>query len=82
MMRRDILRRRIRMCRLTLLLPIPVLLTFGFASWNSSEAHRQLLNVLWYASLFIYAGLALIPGRRISEAKKELDTLISVDCPK
>jgi hypothetical protein len=83
MMRRDILRRRIRICRIILVLPIPILSAFALAVWNSSDAHRHLFNVLWYASLFLYAALAIIPGRRISEAKEELDTLNhSVDCPK
>jgi hypothetical protein len=83
MTRSNILRRRIRIFRLTLLLPLPVLLALGLVVWNSSEVHRHFLNVLWYASLSIYAGLALIPGSRLSEAKQELDMLNhSVDCPK
>lgn len=75
MKRRDILRRRIRICRTILVLQIAVQLAFGVAVWNSSDVHRHLFNVLWYVSLFIQAGLALIPGKCISEAKEELDAL-------
>jgi hypothetical protein len=42
------------------------------AVWNPPEMYRHLINVLWYGSLFIHAGLALFLGRRISHAKEEL----------
>jgi hypothetical protein len=45
------------------------------AMWNPPDLHRHLFNVLWYASLFIQAGVALIPGKCISDAKEELDAL-------
>lgn len=72
---RDRLKRRIRICRTILVLQAAVELAFGVAVWNPPNVHRHLFNVLWYASLFIQAGFALILGRRISEAKSELDTL-------
>lgn len=75
MERRDILSRRIRICRTILVLQLAVELAFGVAVWYFSDAHRHLFNHLWYASLFIQTGLMLIPGKRISEAKEELDTL-------
>jgi hypothetical protein len=75
MKRRDILRRRIRICRTIIVLLIAVELAFGVVVWNSPEVHQHLLNALWYASLFIWAGSGLILGKRISGAKEELDTL-------
>jgi hypothetical protein len=72
---RDILKRRIRICRTILVLQTAAELAFAVAVWNPPDVHRHLFNVLWYASLFIQAGLALILGKRISEAKGELDAL-------
>ncbi len=72
---RDIPKRRIRICRTILVLQGAVELAFAVAVWNLPDVHRHLFNVLWYASLFIQAGFALILGRRISESKEELDAL-------
>lgn len=71
---RDILKRRIRICRTILVLQTAAELAFAVVVWNPPDVHRHLINVLWYASLFIQAGFALILGRRISEAKRELET--------
>jgi hypothetical protein len=71
----DILTRRIRKYRTILVLQTAAELGLAVAVWNPPDAHRHLFNVLWCASLFIQAGFALILGRRISEAKCELDTL-------
>jgi len=68
----DILKRRIRICRTILVLQTAAELAFAVAVWNPPDAHRHLFNVLWYASLFIQAGFALILGRRISEASELL----------
>ncbi len=75
MKQRDIVKRRIQICRTILVLQIAVQLPFFVAAWNPSDVHRHLFHVLLYASLFIQGGLALILGKRISEAKEELDTL-------
>ena len=75
MKERDILKRRIRICRTIPVLQIAVQLAFAVAVWNPPDVHRHLFNVLWYASLFIQVGVAFILGKRISEAKEELDTL-------
>jgi len=75
MKERDMLKRRIRICRTILVLQIAVQLPFFVAAWNPPDVHRHLFNFLFYASLFIQAGAALILGKRISEAKAELDTL-------
>jgi hypothetical protein len=72
---RAVLQRRIRVCRTVLVLQIAVQLAFSVVVWNSPDVHRHLFNILGYASLFIQAGLALILGRHISEAKQELGTL-------
>ena len=75
MARCDTLRHRIRICRAILILQIVVELPFFVAAWNPPDMHRHLFHLLLYASLFIQAGLALILGKRISEAKEELGTL-------
>lgn len=72
---RDILKRRIRICRTILVLQTATVLAFAVAVWNPPDVHRHLFHVRWYTSLFIQAGFALFLGRRISEAKRELDTL-------
>jgi len=73
--KRDVLRRRIRTCRTIMFLHIAVVIVSIVAVWNPPDMHRRLFNRLWYASLFIQAGFAFIQGRRISEAKEELDEL-------
>ncbi len=75
MKERDIVKRRIRICRTILVLQTAVQLAFSVAVWNPPDVHRHLFIVLWCASLFIQAGVMLILGKRISEAKEELDTL-------
>lgn len=75
MSRRDILRRRIQKCRAILVLQMVIQFSFAVVVWNAPDAHRHFFNLLWYGSLFIQAGLALIPGRRISEAREELNTV-------
>jgi hypothetical protein len=75
MTRRDILRRRIRICRTIIVLQVAVQAAFGVAVWNPPAAHRHLFHVLWYASLFVQAGLALVMGKGISGAKEELGAM-------
>lgn len=73
MNQRDLLKRRIRISRIALVLQTVAQLTFAVAVWNCSDVHRNLLNRLWYMSLFVQLASAFILGRRISEAKLELD---------
>jgi len=75
MSERDILKRRIQICRTLLVIQTVAVLALSVAVWNPSDAHRHLFNVLWYASLFIWMGPAIILGKRISGAKTRLDTL-------
>ncbi len=75
MNQRDKVKRRIRICRTILVLQIAVELPFFVAAWKPPDVHRHLFHVLLYASLFIQGGLALILGKRISEAKQDLGTL-------
>lgn len=75
MKKRDILKRRIRVCKTIGVVQIAVQLAFFVAVWNAHDMHRHLFNVLWYAFLFIQGGVLLILVKRISEAKDELDAL-------
>jgi hypothetical protein len=75
MKERDRLNRRIRICKAIFAFQVAIVLVSMVAVWNPPDMHRHLFNVLWYASLPAHTALALILGKRVSNAKEGLDRL-------